>query len=134
MKVKGKSPSPCKAYQEGTGSRTAEAHRRLTGWLVETAAGNTSEVANLMDKANFEKLDPKDQSAVILEMCDEANRKCAEWEDKTFDLGSAAKHCAKLESFADPLLLELTREGTAVISMPSEYYAPRFDLKAMEGK
>jgi len=56
----------------------------------------------------------------------EAHRLCSEWEQKTFSLGSSFAHCAKLESFAGPVLRAALADGTVIIDMPSEYYPPRF--------
>jgi hypothetical protein len=66
----------------------------------------------------------------LQEMCDQANRKCYEWEQGRFDLGSSGHHYGMLQSFADPELLEARKRGEVVIYMPSEYHAPRFMTKA----
>lgn len=59
----------------------------------------------------------------------DANRLCAEWESKTFYLGSPAAHCAKLRTFAGPALLAALDAGLVRIDMASDYYPPRYVLK-----
>ena len=59
----------------------------------------------------------------------EAHRLITEWEHNTFYLGSPFVHCAKLESFAGATLKAALLAGTVRIHMPSEYHAPRFEIK-----
>ena len=57
-----------------------------------------------MNKTEFNLLNPKDQSALIEELCEDANRKFGAWRKYGSNLGSTYMRCAKLESFAAPLL------------------------------